>query len=75
MLRHSIRLLLHYLRFGNVAIGEDDRKKGDVHGFDGGKRVKGRRRHTLVDSLGLVLKAVNGSNVNTLMQASSVIIR
>ncbi len=29
-----------------------------MYGFDGGKRVKGRRRHTLVDSLGLVLKVV-----------------
>lgn len=29
-----------------------------MYGFDGGKRVKGRKRQTLVDSLGLVLKVV-----------------
>jgi putative transposase len=29
-----------------------------VYGFDGGKRVKGRRRHVIVDSLGLLLKVV-----------------
>ncbi|WP_096637149.1 IS5 family transposase [Anabaena sp. FACHB-709] len=33
-------------------------KKGDVYGFDGGKKVKGRKRQTLVDSLGLLLKVV-----------------
>ncbi len=30
----------------------------DVYGFDGGKKVKGRKRQTLVDSLGLLLKVV-----------------
>jgi len=29
-----------------------------VYGFDGGKKVKGRKRQTLVDSLGLLLKVV-----------------
>jgi len=29
-----------------------------VYGFDGGKRVKGRKRTILVDSLGLLLKVV-----------------
>jgi putative transposase len=29
-----------------------------VYGFDGGKRVKGRRRHVIVDRLGLLLKVV-----------------
>jgi putative transposase len=29
-----------------------------VYGFDGGKKVKGRKRHVLVDSLGLLLKGV-----------------
>ncbi|WP_414513439.1 IS5 family transposase [Nostoc sp. PCC 9305] len=33
-------------------------KKGDVYGFDGGKLVKGRKRQTIVDSLGLLLKVV-----------------
>jgi putative transposase len=30
----------------------------DVYGFDGAKKVKGRKRQTLVDSLGLLLKVV-----------------
>jgi len=29
-----------------------------VYGFDGGKLVKGRKRQTIVDSLGLLLKVV-----------------
>src|ERR1700692_1421579 len=28
---------------------------GGVHGYDGGKKVKGRKRHIVVDSLGLLL--------------------
>jgi putative transposase len=30
---------------------------GDQRGYDGGKKVKGRKRHLLVDTQGLVLKA------------------
>lgn len=30
---------------------------GDQRGYDGGKKVKGRKRHLLVDTEGLVLKA------------------
>ncbi|PSO51023.1 MAG: IS5/IS1182 family transposase, partial [Cyanobacteria bacterium QH_1_48_107] len=29
-----------------------------ARGFDGGKRVKGRKRHVLVDSMGLLLAVV-----------------
>lgn len=36
-------------------IGQDHRKKGDVYGFDGGKKVKGRKRHLVVDSQGLLI--------------------
>jgi putative transposase len=36
-----------------------------VYGFDGGKKVKGRKRHILVDTLGLLLEVIvteaNGS--------------
>lgn len=35
-------------------VGEDD-GKGGVRGFDGHKRVKGRKRHILVDTLGLLV--------------------
>lgn len=31
-----------------------------MYGFDGGKKVKGRRRQILIDSLGLILKAIVG---------------
>ena len=27
-----------------------------MHGYDGGKKVSGRKRHLLVDTLGIVLK-------------------
>jgi putative transposase len=31
--------------------------RGDQRSYDGGKKVKGRKRHLLVDTEGLVLKA------------------
>ena len=37
---------------------EERRKRGpsvDPHGFDAGKLIKGKKRHVLVDTLGLVL--------------------
>ena len=38
---------------------------GEERGFDGGKKVKGRKRHVLVDTLGLVLVlAVTAANVS-----------
>ena len=38
---------------------------GEERGFDGGKKVKGRKRHVLVDTLGLVLAvAVTAANVS-----------
>ena len=33
------------------------RKKGGVRGWDGGKKINGRKRHIIVDTLGLVLRA------------------
>ncbi len=41
-------------------IRQDDGKGGPTgtHGYDGGKKVSGRKRHLLVDTGGLVLKAV-----------------
>jgi putative transposase len=36
------------------SIGEDDAKRG-ARGYDGGKKVKGRKRHLLVDTNGLIL--------------------
>src|SRR5258706_4442790 len=34
-----------------------DQSKGGVRGYDAGKKVNGRKRHLIVDTLGLVLKA------------------
>ena len=46
---------------------EKRRKRGagvDPHGFDAGKLIKGKKRHVLVDTLGLVLHAlVTAANV------------
>jgi putative transposase len=40
-------------------------KMGGERGYDGGKRVKGRKRHLVVDSLGLLLGvAVTAANVH-----------
>src|SRR5215212_3559337 len=39
-----------------LPVGEDDRKRGD-RGYDAGKKVKGRKRHLLVDTEGLVIRA------------------
>jgi putative transposase len=37
---------------------------GDRRGYDGAKKVKGRKRHLLVDTQGLVLKAeVHSANI------------
>jgi putative transposase len=33
-------------------------EQGGPHGFDGGKKINGRKRHLLVDTLGLILKVV-----------------
>src|SRR6266704_2469229 len=33
-------------------------ERGGPHGYDGGKKLSGRKRHILVDTLGLLLKVV-----------------
>jgi len=33
-------------------------ERGGPHGYDGGKKLSGRKRHLLVDTLGLLLKVV-----------------
>jgi putative transposase len=52
---------------------------GEQRGYDGGKKVKGRKRHLLVDTQGLVLKAkVHAANVldwegiNSLLRRANV---
>jgi len=40
-------------------------KAGGVRGYDGGKRVKGRKRHVVVDSLGLPMGfSITAANVH-----------
>ncbi len=46
---------------GNQPEREERRKRGasiDPHGFDAGKNIKGKKRHILVDTLGLLLEAI-----------------
>lgn len=42
-------------RHRRFSIRQDNGKKGEVYGFDGGKKVKGRKRHIVVDSQGLLV--------------------
>ena len=40
-------------RAGIISVGKNDRKRGPK-GYDAGKTIKGRKRHILVDTLGLI---------------------
>jgi putative transposase len=43
----------------------EDHRKGGPHGYDGAKRLNGRKRHLLVDTLGLICKVhVTPANVS-----------
>ena len=46
---------------------EKRRKRGaciDAHGFDAGKKIKGKKRHILVDTQGLLMHAiVHGADI------------
>ena len=70
VLREKCRQKMGKAKQATVAIAdsqsvETTEKRGEVYGFDGGKKVKGRKRQILVDSLGLLIKVVvaeaNGS--------------
>jgi hypothetical protein len=39
-------------------------ERGGIRGFDGHKRVKGRKMHLLVDTLGMVVARVEAANVS-----------
>ncbi len=49
-------------------------KAGGLHGYDGGKRVKGRKRHIVVDTLGLMVDvAVTRANMHDTKGAQKVL--
>jgi putative transposase len=58
--------------------GEDDRGGGRERGYDGAKKVKGRKRHLLIDTQGLVLqvrvhsaKVMDREGIKLLLDSSS----
>lgn len=62
LLRERVRLQFGKKRQASASILDSQSCKtsqgGQECGFDAGKKVTGRKRHTLVDTLGLVLKVV-----------------
>lgn len=58
--RQKLRTQLDRDKHSTLAIADsqfmkNNRKKGSVYGFDGGKKVKGRKRHIVVDAQGLLI--------------------
>ncbi|MGB8900121.1 MAG: transposase [Methylocella sp.] len=51
-------------------------KMGGVRGYDGGKHIKGRKRHTAVDTLGLpIAVTITAANVHDLLGGTKSLIR
>jgi putative transposase len=49
---------------------------GGVRGYDGGKHIKGRKRHTAVDTLGLPMAVtITAANVHDLKRGKKSLIR
>jgi putative transposase len=60
-LRKRLRKRAGRNKHPSIGIVDSQAVKGTVHqgnGYDGGKKVNGRKRHVLVDSLGLLLRVV-----------------
>lgn len=60
-LRQRLRKRAGRNKQASVALTDSQSAKGTVHvgnGFDGGKKVNGRKRHLLVDTLGLLLGVI-----------------
>ncbi len=79
-LRHQLREKIGRKEKSTVAsalftISRNDRKKGEVYGYDGGKKVKGRKRHLVVDSQGFIVGAlVTEGNTPERLGAAMVIL-
>ncbi len=62
LLREKVRLVFGKKRQASASILDSQSSKtsegGLERGFDAGKKITGRKRHTLVDTLGLILKVV-----------------
>ena len=62
LLREKVRLRIGKKRQASASILDSQSAKtsegGSERGFDAGKKVTGRKRHTLVDTLGLLMKVL-----------------
>jgi hypothetical protein len=76
-LRKRVRIRLDRNPQPSAAIADSQSIKtmgvgGDQRGYDGAKKVKGRKRHILVDTQGLVIEArVHSAQIQDLKRASS----
>ena len=46
------------VREREAGVGRDDGCRGTDRGYDGGKKINGRKRHLLVDTLGLLIAVI-----------------
>ncbi|WP_293108796.1 IS5 family transposase [Moorena sp. SIO3I6] len=77
-LRHQLREKLGRFEKSTVAIADsqsvETTEKRGVYGYDGGKKVKGRKRHLVVDSQGLMIGVlVTEGNAPERLGAATVI--